>query len=205
MIEINCVEGIVFEGKKCLNEKHIEEQLEHSNFQAATLQYPPKLRKQRQKLQNCGNYQPCRKSLEEGFAKQVIIDCRTTPAVDFKAKSGFRQHDPIMTQDQSVLTKIMTVFAAEEIILQYNVSGHRVDAYLLKYKLGIEIDEQGHNGRSIDYEIERKKAIERKLGCKFIRINPATENLNIFVELSRIQNLITKSTKKSLIDELSKR
>ena len=35
----------------------------------------------------------------------------------------------------------MTLFAAEEIILQYNVLGYRVDAYLPKHKLRIEIDE----------------------------------------------------------------
>ena len=146
-----------------------------------------------------------RKFLEENIAKLVIIDCRTTPAVDFKTKLGFRQHDPIMIQEQSVLTKIMTVFTAKEIMLQYNVSGNRIDAYLPKYKLGIEDDKQEHNDISIDYEIERKKAVVKKLGYKFIKINPAMENLNIFVQLSRIQNLITKPTKKSLIDELLKR
>ena len=73
------------------------------------------------------------------------MDCRTTPAVNFRNKLRFRQHDPIMTQEQSVLTKIMAVFAAEEILLQYNVLGYWVDAYLPKHKLGIEIDEQRHN------------------------------------------------------------
>ena len=146
-----------------------------------------------------------RKFLEENIAKLVIIVCRTTPAVDFKTKLGFRQHDPIMIQEQSVLTKIVTVFTAKEIMLQYNFSGNRIDAYLPKYKLGIEDDKQEHNDISIDYEIERKKAVVKKLGYKFIKINPAMENLNIFVQLSRIQNLITKSTKKSLIDELLKR
>ena len=68
---------------------------------------------------------------------QIISDWRTIPAVNFRTKLGFRHHDPIMTQEQSVLTKIMTVFAAEEIILQYNVSGYKVDAYLPKHKLGI--------------------------------------------------------------------
>ena len=37
----------------------------------------------------------------------------------------------------------------------------------------MKVDEQGHNDRDIDYEIERQKAIENKLGCEFIRINPA--------------------------------
>ena len=85
------------------------------------------------------------------------MDCRTTTAVNFMTKLGFGQCDPIMTQEQSVLTKIMTVFAAEEIILQYNVLGYKVHAYLPKHNLGIEINEQGHNNRSIDYERERQK------------------------------------------------
>ena len=112
------------------------------------------------KYKNC-KYQPCRIFLKESLAMQVTKDCRTKPAAIFRTKLGFRQHDPIMTQEQSVLTKIMTVFAAEETILQYNVLGYRVDEYLPKHKLGIEIDEQDDMSidRSIDYETERQKAI----------------------------------------------
>ena len=71
---------------------------------------------------------------------------------------------------------------------------------LLKYKLAIEFDKQGHNDRDIDYEIKRKKAIEKELGCEFIRITPAKENFNIFVEICKIKNYITKLTKR-LTDE----
>ena len=45
------------------------------------------------------------------------MHCRTTPAVNFKTRLGFNQHDPIMTQEQSILLKIVTLFATEEIIL----------------------------------------------------------------------------------------
>ena len=83
------------------------------------------------------------------------MDCRTTPAVNFRTRLGFSQHDPIMTQRQLALTKVMTVFLVEEVIPQCNVLDYRVDAYLPKHKPGIEIDEQGNNDRSIDYEIER--------------------------------------------------
>ena len=31
------------------------------------------------------------------------MDCRTTPTVSFKTKLGFNQHDPTMTQEQSIL------------------------------------------------------------------------------------------------------
>ena len=73
-------------------------------------------------------------------------------------------------------------------MLQHNVLGYRIDAYFLKYRLAIEVDEQGHNGRDSDYEIERQKAIQKELGCKFIRINPPKENFHIFVEIGKIQN-----------------
>ena len=94
-----------------------------------------------------------------------------------------------MTQEQSILSKIVTVFAAKEIILQHNVLGYSIDAYFFKY---------------IDYEMQRQKAIENELGCEFIRINPAKENFNIFVEIGKIQDYITKSTKK-LTGESSKK
>ena len=172
----------MFNGKKWLNETNIKDQSKNSNLAAVTLKYPSELGKQRQELLDCGNYQPCRRFLEEDFAMQIIMDCRTTPAVNFKIKLGFNQHDPIMTQEQSILSKIVTLFAAEEIILQHNVLGYRIDAYFPEYKLAIEVDEQGHNGRNIDYETERQKAIERQPGSKLIRINPAKENFNILVE-----------------------
>ena len=54
----NGVEVIVFNGKKWLNETNIRNQLKHSNLAVVTLQYSLKYRKQRQELQNCGNYQP---------------------------------------------------------------------------------------------------------------------------------------------------
>ena len=132
------------------------------------------------------------------------------PAVKFRTKLGFNQHHPIMTQEQSVFSKIMTVFAAEEIILQHNVLSFPVDAYIPRYKVCIEKDEQGHNDRDNNYEIER--TIEKELDCKFIRINRAKKNFNIFVEIGKIQNYIVKSsnkvteesTKKSTIDDVKK-
>ena len=177
----NGVEVIAFNGKKWLNETNIKDQLKHSNLATVTLQYSSELRKQRQELQDCGNHQPCRIFLEKDFAMQIIIDCRTTPAVNFK----WWIHDPIMTQEQSVLSKIATLFAAEEITLKHKLLGYRTDAYFPKYKLAIEVDQQGHNDRDIDYEIERQKAREKGLGCKFIRINQAKKVLIFLLELAK--------------------
>ena len=70
----NEVEVIIFNGKKWLNETNIKYQLKHSNLAAVTLQYSSELKKQRKELQDCDNYQPCRRFLEEGFAMQIIMD-----------------------------------------------------------------------------------------------------------------------------------
>ena len=128
----NGVEVIVFNGKNWLNKKNIKD------LAAVTLQHSSELRKQRQKLRYCGNYQPCRRFLEEDFATQVIMDCRTTSAVNFMTKLGFNQHDPIMTQEQLILPKIVTLFSAEKLVLSYNFLSYRIDVYFLRYKLAIE-------------------------------------------------------------------
>ena len=154
---------IVFDKEKWLNEKHVEEQLRHSHLSYITRQYPLELRKQRQELQNCGGYQPCRKHLREDFAIQVILDCRTPFGVDSKSRLGFNQYDPIMTQEQSILSKIKTTFSAEKIIFQYCFLGYCIDAYFPKHKLAIELDEEGHHNRDIGQEIERKKTLEKEL------------------------------------------
>ena len=133
-MEKNVVKVIVFNGKKWLNEKHVEEPIEHSNLPAVTNQYSSELKKQRQEIQNCGKYQPCRRFLEEGLATQIIMDCRTTPAVNFETRLGFNQHDPIMTQEQPILSKIVPLVAVEEMILQPNVLGYIIDAYFSKHK-----------------------------------------------------------------------
>ena len=133
------------------------------------------------------------------------MDTRTISSIDFKNKLGFNSQDPIMTQEQSILIKIKDSFSTEEIIFQHFVLGYRIDAYFLKYILAIEVDERGHNDKNLESEIERQKDLEKELGCKFIRINPAKENFDIFNEINRIHHHIVKSKEKILLDNISNR
>ena len=75
---------------------------------------------------------------------------------------------------------------------QYSVLGYKIDLYFHEYKLAIKVDEWGHNDRNIDYEIQRQKVIEKKLGCVFTRINPDEENFNIFKTINKIYRNIKK-------------
>ena len=47
----------------------------------------------------------------------------------------------------------------------------RIDVYFNKILLAVEIDEKGHSDRDLIFEEKRQEALEKKLGCKFIRIN----------------------------------
>ena len=71
----------------------------------------------------------------------------------------------------------------------------RIDIYFIEYSLAVEIDEKGHTDRDFIFEEKRQKALEKKLGCKFIRIN--TSNVKNGCDLDyKIGNI------EAFIDEL---
>ena len=83
------------------------------------------------------------------------MDCRTTLTHKFRTRLGFKQYDVILTKEQSVLTKIMSLFEGENMQTQCNVSSYRIELYFHGYKLVIEIDENRRSVRKIVYETKR--------------------------------------------------
>ena len=125
------------------------------------------------------------------------MDCRTTSALKFRTRLWFKQYDAILTKEQSVLTKIMSSFEGENMQTQYNVLNYGIELYFHDYKLAIEIDENGHSGRYIDYEIKRQKEIEQELGCISLLELILTKKTLIFLELSmKYLDILNISTKK---------
>ena len=94
--------------------------------------------------------------IDENLAIKVIMDCRITSAHKFKTRLGFKKYGVILTKEQSVLTKIISSFEEEIMQARYNVLTYRIDLYFHHYKLAIEIDENGHIDRTIDYKIQKK-------------------------------------------------
>ena len=70
----------------------------------------------------------------------------------------------------------------------------RIDVYFAEYCLAVEIDEQNHEGRELIFEKKREEALEKKLGCKLIRINTsdAGRGYDTDYEVSKIQTFISK-------------
>ena len=143
--------------------------------------------------------------IDEKLAIKVIMDCRTTSAHKFRTRLEFKQYNVNLTNEQSVLTKILNLFEGENMQTKYYILSYRIDKYFNDYKLAIEIDESGHSDRNFDWEIKRKKVIEQKLGCQFIRIDPDKEDFGIFKTVNEIFRHIKQSTKKTLINKISSR
>ena len=126
------------------------------------------------------------------------MDYRTTSAYQFRTRLRFKQYDVILTKEQSVLTKTITSFEGGDMQIQYNAL-----SYNTNYKPAIEIDENGHRNRNIDYEIKRQKTIKKELAWKFIKIHPDKEDFDIFRTINQIFRHIKQSNIKTLITKIS--
>ena len=128
------------------------------------------------------------------------MDCRTDKSCSLKKTLGFKLHDVINTEEQTIINSIKDTFEGENIQTEDSVLGYRIDLYFHEYKLAIEVDELGHTSRNINNEKSKKrqKALEKKLNCVFIRINPDEKDFNIFKEINKINSHIKKSFKKFL-------
>ena len=88
----------------------------------------------------------------------------------------------------------------------------KIKYLMVKWKLGIEVDEYNHEGRNSNYQKSRQLMIERH-EIAIIRTNPHTADFDMNRLINQIYTHIIESTKKqtkvstkkSLIDDLSKR
>ena len=69
--------------------------------------------------------------------------------------------------------------------------------YFSEHKFVVEIDEKGQIEKNKENEKQTKR--DKDPDCKFFhRINPDVEGFDIFLEISKIQNYITKSFEEKL-------
>ena len=83
----------------------------------------------------------------------------------------------------------------------------RIGIYFNKFLLAAEIDEKGQTDRDLIFEEKRQETLEKKLGCKFIRIKTsnAKNGYDLDYDIGNIEALIDvfKNKKiKELEDEI---
>ena len=123
----------------------------------------------------------------EDIIIRVIMSCRvsTSEAIKFRSELAFKQHDIVLSKEQSVLSKILELFSNGKMQLQHSCLDQRTDLYFLKHKSVVEIDQKGYTNRD-----ERKEKIEKELGFKFIRGNPDKNIFSEYVKFGEINNQI---------------
>ena len=94
-----------------------------------------------------------------------------------------------------MLKSIKNAFEGEDMQTQHTVIGYNIALYFQKHKLAIEVDELGQVDRNLNNEIERQKALEKELNCRFIRINPDEKAFNIFKKINKIYRHISHISK----------
>ena len=66
--------------------------------------------KRRHEIQDCEDFQRCRKLITEKLAIHLIIDIKTVKAAKLRAKLGFNQVDQIISKPESMGLKIKKLF-----------------------------------------------------------------------------------------------
>ena len=90
----NGIETIIDEdGILWLNEKHIEEGLDHKNLRDITTKYNSNNKKHRHELVKEPKKQVNRIFIDKKLAIKVIKDCRTTKAHKFRTISGNKNNE----------------------------------------------------------------------------------------------------------------
>ena len=206
MYERNDIETIIDnDGILWLNEKHIQEGLDHKNLWEITTKYNSNHKNYRYELVEEPKKQVNRIFIDEKLAIKVIMDCGATMTHQFRTRLGLKQFDVILVKEQSLLTKIISSSEGKNMQTQYKALSYRIVLYFHDYKLAIEIDGNGHSDRNIDYEIKRQKVIKQEFGWKDIGIDLDKEDFDIFRAVNEIFRHIKQSYKKTLISRISTR
>ena len=150
-------------------------------------------------------FQPCRRFVRNDLVERKIKSCKKSPkkCLEFKKMLGL-DPDVVTCDKQDIISALQVAFEGEIILIQHCTKNKRLDAYFPKYKLGIEVDEYNHEGRNFEYEQSTQFMIEGH-GITITRTNPDATNFDINKLINQIYAQIIKLTKKSLIDDLSKR
>ena len=108
---------------------------------------------------------------------------------NFRQLLGFKENEVYESKEYSITKKIRKIFKNHVINEQYRIKNNFVDLCFPEHKLGIEIDENGHTGRSKTEEEKREKTTKEKTRFRVIRIKLNKEYFDIDDEIGEIHDL----------------
>ena len=114
------VDGI---GTLWLNEKHMEEKLDHENLPVITNKYDPACNKHKYELVDKPKKQLNRRFWRCYLALKVIMDRRTEESCNLKRNLGFWLNDVINPKEPAVIISIKDAFELENLKTHNSVLG----------------------------------------------------------------------------------
>ena len=141
--------------------------------------------------------------------KLMISDSEIFKCPEFEVKSKigniFKNQNPLEEYSVKIYEIDPCFYEHYEKQIQVDKNGckyilFRIDIYFYECFLAIEIDEKGHTDRDIIFKEKRQKALEKKLGCKFIRINTsnAKNSYDLDYEVGNVQAFIDEFKNKEI-------
>ena len=140
----------------------------------------------------------------EDIITPIIMNCRVSAPkrIEFRYEIAYKQHDIVLSKEQSVISNITNLSSNEKLLLQHSVLGYKIDLYFPKHKLAIEVQEKRHTDRDEKKkqkkkkENEREEKIKEELGCEFVRINPEKNIMMSILNLIKYAITLTNRMKK---------
>ena len=131
----------------------------------------------------------------DGFRNKLMIpdfEIPKCPDFEVKSKIGIVFKNQNLLEECSIKIYEIDSYFYEHYEKNENVDGNvckymlfRIDNYFIEYFLAVEIDEKGHTDRNIIFEEKRQEALEKKLGCKLIRINTSNAK-KVMISIMRL-------------------
>lgn len=92
--------------------------------------------------------------------------------------------------ESQIVSVLIKAFADLQPIPQFSVHGYRIDLYLAKANIAVEVDEYGHSRYDGKKERDRERRIKAALGCSFVRFDPYSPSFNIGDIIHQVRGLI---------------
>lgn len=124
--------------------------------------------------------------------REVLSRARKPGAKNMMEQIGFSLATKIQSPEANILEQIIE-FIKEinlDYELQYKCGTYKIDMYIPKHNIVIEVDECGHADRDPIYEKTREEFIMRMLKPKMLRINPNIPNFRMIKEIGTLNRLI---------------
>ena len=144
-----------------INRRDLEVESDYDNSVQIFDKCDSEKQKYRHELMPNTKFQPCRRFVRNDLVEKKIKSCRKASEkfFKFKEKSGLDPYK-ITCDERDIISALRVAFESKIIRTQYCIKNRRLDAYLPKYKLGIEADEYDHEYRDPNYKESRQLMIE---------------------------------------------